>query len=266
MMGCDKRIVLVAVVTVAAVLSIASTARRAECGCDPTIGQETFTAADGTNLAGRRPDGWHCPDRSFVGFPETGSGDATVQSNQAHLAADYALAIDISGPGRHDWFWVEARMNLGDSDRVGVGFYSQPGQSVTENFTGLVLDRSGQVRLLVDGAETSHTYQCGPAFDPGAFHQFYLDVSPGVDAEWQRAEFSITNGPGGYLPASLFTQANTAYAGFFVSSSNQGAYGYVDDFSVWWIPEPASAAILCLIGPALLKRRRSWVAPPHCRG
>src|SRR5437868_3922533 len=149
---------------------------------------DTFTGADNTALVGRMPSPTDVPAVSYAGNgnvsltggPTGGTPyEADIQSNAARIGGDAGLGLDL-GVSTATQFELSITFNInGDTQTqandahrgAGLGVLS----SVTiasggsshgfNNFTGLAVDRTGSVRLIVAGAN-SGIFTTVAGFDP----------------------------------------------------------------------------------------------------
>ncbi len=165
---------------------------------------DTFTAANDTALIGRFPSPTDVPGAAYegngnvslVGGPTGGTPyEADIQNNAARVGADAGLGLNL-GISTAQQFQLSITFNIsGDTQTqannihrgAGLGFFSSVslGSSGTShcfnNFTGLVVDRAGSVRLIVAGADSGLATIVG-GFDPTITHTFsyMVDTTSGV--------------------------------------------------------------------------------------
>ncbi len=213
--------------------------------------QDSFSGPNGTNLLGWDPPGSGGP---YVGVGNVGVGEATVQSGKAHIRDGAGIASYL-GTDKHAWFWSAVRVTLGDSEFVGLGFYSEPTNDVLENFSGWVLRHEGLLQMYIDGSlESSVTV----SFDPyaecyfGTWDYIDLEESPWFDNEVRIHVGDPLGPPNWDFSTDGFTQENTAYAGLFVGPGLAETYSDFDHYSIGWIPEPSTLILLTIGAVGLL--------------
>ena len=223
---------------------------------------DTFTAANNTALIGRFPSPTDAPGNAYegngnvslVGGPTGGTPyEADIQSNAARVGADAGLGLNL-GISTAQQFQLSITFNIsGDTQTqannihrgAGLGFFSSVslGSSGTShcfnNFTGLVVDRAGSVRLIVGGADSGLATIVG-GFDPNITHTFsyMVDTTSGVGT----MSNILLDGTTVSLaaPVDTFTIARTVYGGFYNSSGTNTDLADFPDFYIATIPEPAT--------------------------
>lgn len=231
---------------------------------------DTFTAPNNTALIGRLPAPDNAPGSAYagngnvslVGGPTGGTPyEADIQTNFARVGSDAGLALNlgISTPAHFDLtisFNISASTVTQANDPrrgAGLGFFSSVALGTGgsfhgfNNFTGLVVDRAGNIRLIIGGANSGIATSVA-GFDPAVFHtlSYSVDTTAGVG--------SITNilldGTSVSLSAAAntFTIARTAMAGFYYSDLDPSVVASFDNFSVALVPEPSTfAAVFVLL-------------------
>ena len=243
---------------------------------------DTFTAANNTALIGRMPAPTDSPaavyagngNVSLLGGP-TGSTpyEADVQSNAARIGADAGLGLNL-GINTATQFQLSISFNISgdtetqanDSHRgAALGFFSTValGTSGTShgfnNFTGLTVDRTGSVRLIVAGADSGIATTLG-GFDPAATHtlSFQVNTATGIGSIssilLDSTSVTLT------APVDTFTIARTVFAGFYNSSGDNTDLANFDNFSVATVPEPQTFAVV--IGFAIFLFIADFCADP----
>ena len=172
--------------------------------CASLIIFDTFTGPDNTALIGRMPAPTDVPgttyegngDVSIVGGFTGGTPyEADIQTNAARVGADAGLGLNlnISTP---EQFQLSISFNIsGDTQTqannphrgAGLGFFSSValgsgGSShCFNNFTGLTVDRTGSVRLIIAGAD-SGIFTTVAGFDPALTHtlSFVVNTTAGI--------------------------------------------------------------------------------------
>ena len=234
---------------------------------------DTFTGSDNTSLIGRMPSPTDLPGASYagngnaslVGGPTGGTPyEADIQGNAARLGSDVGVALNL-GTSTANVFEIAFTFNIAGNTQTqandphrgaGLGFYS----SVTvagggsshgfNNFTGLVVDTTGSVRLIIGGAN-SGTFTTVAGFNPSITHtlSYQVNTTSGVgtisNILLDATSVSLT------APVDTFTIARTTYAGFYNSSGNATDLANFPDFYLATVPEPTLPAALFLLLPAL---------------
>jgi len=222
---------------------------------------DTFTAADNTALIGRMPAPTDAPGTSYEGngnvttiggFTGGTPYEADVQSNQARLGSDAGIAINLN-ISTATQFQLSIDFNISSqtetqADNIhrgaGLGFFSSValGSSGSShcfnNFTGLTIDRTGSIRLIIGGAD-SGIFTTVAGFDPTSTHTltYQVNTAPGVgtisNILLDGTSVSLT------APVNTFTIARTVYAGFYNSDGPASELSNYDNFAVATVPEPA---------------------------
>lgn len=242
---------------------------------------DTFTAANNTALIGRFPAPDDAPatayagngNVSLAGGPTGGSPyEADIQGNVARVGSDAGLGLNlgISTPAQ---FTLTISFNISSSTvtqaenphrGAGLGFFSSVslGSSGSShgfnNFTGLVVDRAGSVRLIISGVNSGIATTVA-GFDPAIFHtlSYSVDTTAGVGS----ISNILLDGSSVSLSAAVdtFTIARTVFAGFYNSDLDPAVVASFDNFSVALVPEPSTFtavfALLAAIGVGTLRRR-----------
>jgi hypothetical protein len=242
---------------------------------------DTFTGSDNTVLIGRLPAPTDVPGNpyagngnvSLVGGPTGGTPyEADIQTNVARVGSDAGVAVDL-GITTAAHFDLSISFNIGantstqaNDPRRGaaLGFFSSVALGTSgsshgfNNFTGLVVDRTGSVRLIIGGTNSGTVINVA-GFDPAVFHtlSYSVDTTPGIG--------SISNirldGTSVSLSAAAdtFTIASAALAGFYNSDLDPTTVASFDNFSVAVVPEPSTTAIvfglLVLIGVSKFRKK-----------
>jgi hypothetical protein len=229
---------------------------------------DTFTAADNTALIGRMSAPTDFPSATYEGngnvstiggFTGGTPYEADVQSNAARIGADAGVALNL-GINTPQQFQLSIDFNIsGDTQTqannahrgAGLGFFS----SVTiatggsshgfNNFTGLTVDTTGSVRLIIAGAD-SGIFTTVAGFNPLATHtlSYVVDTTNGVGSIsnilLDNASVTLT------APANSFTVARAVYAGFYNSSGNGADLANFDNFVVSTVPETPTCATVAI--------------------
>lgn len=247
------------VVTVSALLFVCASHQEARA---TLIINDTFTAADNTALIGRFPSPTDVPGTTYagngnvstIGGPTGGTPyEADIQSNMARVGADAGIAINLNIASATQ-FQLSIDFNIStqtetQADNIhrgaGLGFFSSValgsgGSShCFNNFTGLTIDRTGSLRLIIGGADSGIFTTVG-GFDPAITHtlSYQVDTTAGVgtisNILLDGSAVSLT------APVNTFTIARTAYAGFYNSSGPVTELSNYDNFTVSTVPEPAT--------------------------
>jgi hypothetical protein len=233
---------------------------------------DTFTAPDNTALIGWLPSPTDVPANAYEGngnvstvggFTGGTPYEADIQSNAARVGADAGLAVDLNIVTATQ-FQLSIDFNISGQTETqadnahrgaGLGFFSSVslGSSGSShcfnNFTGLTVDSTGSVRLIIGGAD-SGIFTTVTGFDPAITHSLSFVVNTAASVG------SISNilldGTAVSLtaPVNTFTIARTVYAGFYNSSGPATELANFDNFSVATVPEPSNFAVL--LGATLL--------------
>ncbi len=252
-------------------------------GADGAFVYDTFTGANNTALIGRFPSPDDVPGTAYAGNgnvslsggPTGGTPyEADIQGNVARVGSDAGIALNLaSPPAAH--FDLSISFNISgstvtqanDPRRGGaLGFFSSValgsgGSSHGfNNFTGLAVDSTGSVRLVIGGANSGIATTVG-GFNPSVFHT----LSYSVDATAGAGTISniLLDGISVSLsaPTNTFTAARTAMAGFYYSDLDASVVASFDNFSVVVVPEPSAllgiSVLLLLMLAARAKRFRA---------
>jgi hypothetical protein len=233
---------------------------------------DTFTAADNTALIGGMPAPTDVPGTAYEGNGNVSTVggftggipyEADIQSNQARLGADAGLAVDLN-IATATQFQLSIDFNISGQTETqadnahrgaGLGFFSSVslGSSGSShcfnNFTGLTVDLTGSVRLIIGGTD-SGIFTTVAGFDPAITHtlSYQVNTTAGVgtisNILLDGTSVSLT------APANTFTIARTVYAGFYNSSGPATELANFDNFSVAIVPEPSGFAVI--LGATLL--------------
>jgi hypothetical protein len=136
---------------------------------------------------------------------------------------------------------------------VGLGFYDNTYEASTisvpmKGFTGIVLANDGGLYLYkcssaygVGTASSKVAY--GGTFNTNAYYTLAYDVDT---TKGSLSNITLSGSTADYsgLTSSDFTDAATANLGFFASSEDWGAYGFVDNVALSSVPEPSTALLL----------------------
>lgn len=131
---------------------------------------------------------------------------------------------------------------------VALGFYNATHVSGATSFpmtgfTGLVLGRTGDLYSMENGSYLGSSVAFGGTFNASAFYTLSYDVNTttgsisNISLSGSTADYSV-------LTSLAFTDAATANLGFFTSSEDGGAYGYVDNVALSSVPEPSTVTVL----------------------
>ncbi|MDQ8195706.1 hypothetical protein QEH59_14825 [Coraliomargarita sp. SDUM461004] len=157
---------------------------------------------------------------------------------------------------------------------VYLGFWSSlPSGSADSmsNMYGVFVNPDSGRLLLWQGATSSTgnpaaTLDYSGVWDASAWHtiSFNVDISGSETGNvGDIYDFTLDGVEYDWGTTNLFTDANTAYAGFGVSASGVGQTGYFDEWSVSSIPEPMSSSMMMsvvafcfVVGTSILRRNR----------
>ena len=244
---------------------------------------DTFTAPNNTALIGRLPSPDDTPGSAYagngnvslVGGPTGGTPyEADIQGNVARVGSDAGLALNlgISTPAQ---FTLTISFNISASTvdqtndprrGAALGFFSSVALGTGgsshgfNNFTGLVVDSAGSLRLIIGGANSGVATTVS-GFDPSVFHtlSYSADTTAGAgtisNILLDGAAISLT------APTNTFTIARTAMGGFYYSDLSAGVVASFDNFSVAVVPEPSAltpiaVALACIAIRAHAKAAR----------
>jgi len=231
---------------------------------------DTFSGTNGSSLGGRMHDTTNLPGGTWSGHG-TYAYTHDIQSNEARIGADIGADIPISSFGGYikpTQLTISATFNLNSlvatdtffARAFGLGFFS--GQLVNAGsgfnlFRGITIRKNGDVALVngTKGDATDLQSYTG-TFDASIDHTliFTIDTTSGgiLSAFFDGQSRSFTT--------TLFSDANTAFAGFYASSNDGGptSLAFVDQFTLQAVPEPDSVVlgIMASVGIARVVRRR----------
>ena len=242
-----------------AVLALVVTAHHASA---TVIIFDTFTGANNTALIGRLASPTDVPGNAYegngnvslVGGPTGGTPyEADIQNNAARVGGDAGLGINLNIATAQQ-FQLSITFNIsGDTETqatnihrgAGLGFFSSValGSSGSShcfnNFTGLVVDIAGNVRLIVAGADSGLSTTVG-GFNPAITHTFsyIVDTTAGVGT----MSNILLDGTSVSLsaPVNTFTIARAKYGGFYNSAAATDLADF-PDFYIATIPEPTTS-------------------------
>jgi hypothetical protein len=231
---------------------------------------DTFTASDNTALIGRLPAPDNGPGTTYAGNgnvsltggPTGGTPyQADIQGNVARLGSDAGIALNL-GITTPTHFVLSISFSISESTvtqtndprrGAGLGFFSSVALGTSgsshgfNNFTGLVVDLAGTIRLIVNGANSGISTTVS-GFDPNVFHTLSYSVNT---AAGNGTISNITlDGTSVSLAAAAntFTIARTAMAGFHYSDLDPAAVASFDNLVVAVVPEPSALiAVLALL-------------------
>jgi hypothetical protein len=223
-------------------------------------------------MSGRTPDGANLP-----GFNWTTAGPywgtQYVSGGTLRTVLEAVSQIDISSGSYTKPSILEVTEVIApeDNNRHGVGpvFWASntSGQGTAGQSLGLTLTSTGTVKYFATTYVGDLYYRpaaatvawSGPPFDKNAFYTLFYEVDTTTGKlTWVSLSGSTANySPLLAVTTAPFTDANTHYVGTWSDSSGTGFTGKIDSFKLWYIPEPATLALLALGGVgALLRRRR----------
>ena len=219
---------------------------------------DAFTGGD-IPMNGRTPDTLDLPGTTWLAYAN--GWEERVYNNVARVGASSSQQISIANSltfTRAQTFYIAAALNLGTvgfdghyNRGLGLGYYSGIA-SVSTNFTGLVLRNDGSLVLFNNGSNTGLTAGYTGLFSTTADHSLSYIINTATGALGS----VLLDGQAKSFITSAFTNANTQYTGFYVSSSLGSTVGTFDNFTFGFVPEPASLSLLCGGGLMLLRRHR----------
>jgi hypothetical protein len=244
---------------------------------------DNFTAADNTALLGRLPSPTDAPGTPYAGngnvstvggFTGGAPYEADIQSNMARVGADAAVAVNLNMASAAQ-FQLSIDFNINSQTETqannihrgaGLGFFSSVALGSSgashgfNNFTGLTIDRTGSVRLIIGGAD-SGIFTTVSGFDPSITHNLSYQVNTAAGAGTISKILLAGSAVSLTAAVNTFTIARTVYAGFYNSSGPTTELSNYDNFFVATVPEtstliavPALAAAVC--AGAFFRRRR----------
>lgn len=213
----------------------------------PIIG-ENFKGSTGTALAAGRIPHVDLPGGRWKFYSQDGAGytkapmlianGPSVGTNSVSTNFNDAAYISLRGSrGYHlpVLVMIRARIQVNTADQVGLGFYRKKPTSVTDGFSGLIVNRTnGQLQLCVKGDPVGRP-QPAPflGWNPETFYTVSLtiDTRTGGIAAVRYHGHNIT---GEFKKQTHeFGKSATAYVGFYgLSDSSTQAMGRVAKFSV----------------------------------
>ncbi len=172
----------------------------------------------------------HAPMRIAEGPTAATRGCATNFNDAAYIKLRGKRHYHVPGLLK-----IQARIKVNTCDQVGLGYYSRPPTSVTDGFSGLIINRiNGQIQLCVHGTPV------GPprpapflGWRAQAFYKLSLQINTNTGAVTAVSYngHDISNEFHGQTHG--FVKSATTYAGFYgLSGSSAKATGMVAAFSV----------------------------------
>ena len=209
---------------------------------------ENFAGTRGSVLpAGRAPlvdapmSHWKFYAQDAAGYahaPMRIANGPTAGTNSCATNFNDAAYISLRGKGGFHLpglLTIRARVQVDTADQVGVGYYAKPPTSVTNGFSGLIINRTnGQIQLCVKGNPIGQP-QPAPflGWNAKTFYAVSLSIdthTEAVTAVWYHGH-NITDEF--EKLTHRFGKSATAYAGFYgLSGSSVRATGRVAKFSV----------------------------------
>lgn len=245
--------------TVIALLLSVIAARSAQA---TLIISDTFTAPNSTALIGRFPAPIDTPATAYGGNGNVSAAggitggppyEADIQNSTARLGADAGAAVNLNVASAQR-FQLSIDFNISANTETqannaprgaGLGFFSSlavasGGSSHGfNNFTGLVVDTAGSVRLIIGGTD-SGIFTTVAGFNATNFHtlSYTVDTASGAGT----ISSILLDGSSVSLTAATntFTVARTVYAGFYNSSGSSSTVASFDNFQVASVPEPGN--------------------------
>ncbi len=222
--------------------------------------------------------------RNYVKVTNNATYSTAVNINPPGTARMYtnvggAISLaDAAGFAKPDQLQISSTFSTGtltnnSPARTGrgvyLGFWSDV-QFTTDSMTDMygVFVNADSGRLVLWQGEASSTGAAAATldyigtWDDSVFHtmSYKVDISGTITGTAGNIYDFVFDGESyDWGTVSLFTDANTEYAGFGVSAAVVGQYGEFDQWAVTAIPEPASGAMVISLGIALvfLHRTRS---------
>jgi hypothetical protein len=241
---------------------------------------DSFTGTNGDQLdpaSSPNPQTLHSPDINIVPGAayrnQNGSYNVALSNNTVGLGIDQGTGISIESAGAYvkpTNLTISADLRFGDvtgSDdyftrTIALGFMNTLLQASPNiylaagfsNFQGLVIRPNGDLGLIKTygpGGGLLETLSYVGTFNSSVFHSLSYDVNTITgsisNVVYDGTSYTFTAG------LSTLTDANTKYAGFYVSG-NGGSTAFVDNFMV--VPEPTAFALLLVGLVGFVARRR----------
>jgi hypothetical protein len=248
----------------------------------PFIVQDSYTATTGTSLSTHTPD-VNLPGGSYI------NGNSpfvigTIAANTATVGNDGAWGISLASSGTYvkpTRLSISADLNLGNMTGtteptpvvgttsfprgIALSFFSNADTILNErrNPLGVVYNDKGNLLLVVPNypGGFSQTLAVVSTYQPGnvpiptsGTHNLYYEINTASGAISNVAfdGFAINFG----VATTQFTDANTFYAGNYAGSGDGNNFGSLDNFTVNFLPEPASCGVIAIAAMSLGLRRR----------
>jgi hypothetical protein len=205
------------------------------------IVSDSYSAANGTALAGKAPD---VVNLTFNYYGRNGGNTSyvtSIQNGLAVLGADIGIgiALNLTNSAQITLSYLfnvsvdTGNQTLNAQRGAGLGFFSSAGTNNAHgyyNFTGLVVDTNGSVRLLTGGNSTAATTVAGFNISINHTLSYTVNTTNGIGTMsnilLDGSTVSLT------APANTFTIASTAYAGFYNSSGAAGDTATFGNFNI----------------------------------
>lgn len=235
------------------------------------------TVSNGENVQGLTPDLADLPGGTYTSttqnpnFNNDGAQITTTAGNPAP-AVDTFFNTSVSIPYNGNGYTAPSMLNVsadfemfsinsGGEDQRGeaLGFYpSAPPEDGDSSvgFTGILVTPSGGLQLEVNGA-VQGSITSAPA---GWTNTNFFNLSYNVNTATGRISSVIFGGQdfsSDFSSTTAFTGAAVNVVGFYGDAAGLSSMGYVDNFQVATVPEPASLAVLGVGGLVMLRRRRT---------
>ncbi|MGC9261623.1 MAG: PEP-CTERM sorting domain-containing protein, partial [Phycisphaerae bacterium] len=151
---------------------------------------------------------------------------------------------------------------------VGLGFWNAlpaSGGTASAGFTGITLDPYGDLTFINDGTASTTAKAAAPSSATvvggyiSGFNTLTYSINTGTGAITQLT-FDGTDLTSDFAGATAFTPSVATVAGFYGNNPySVSENGYVDNFSVATVPEPAALGLMAVgaMGLLLLKRRKT---------
>lgn len=259
------------IVTLALLGSWAAVSARAEL----IIGDSFDTSHTGT-IDGRTPDLADLPGGTWTVstnyfYTNYGSVDNALWVWRPGDNTGGAATISLASSGAYvkpTQLSVSADLNFygvaGGTGGLILGFYASPVTSGTAfdpvtGLTGFRITQTGTLILYENGSAASTLAYPAGSFtaDANTFYtlSYNIDTTTGSlsDVTFAGQTYAFTS--------TAFTDAATAYAGVGLRWTGRDTQGYVDNFAINSIPEPAAIALFAIGGLMIATRRRTSASP-----